>query len=423
MNKILRAILITLIPLTSMGALTVNNGGGATNITSTSAWITASVVSTGAANPYLYSYWGTNDGGTNASSWNCTNYYGVTTQAAYSVQATSLSGSTIYYFRTHATNSSESAWSAYSAQFITLTIPTSAPSTSTKGVTVDTNGYLKNPTNFFDTNIIRMAAALVSYGFSTNSANTNAVWGNITGTISDQTDLQAVLNSKASTNTTDALGAATNALNGRVEELESNTGTWNTASTDASAATNAMAQQGLTNVMFSAQIGTNTASVAGIQASTNALQEQATALAGATGALNTAVGEKVPLAGAEMTGLLTNLVGFVGNGAGLTNYSPFEQFSGTITPDAGGTCTIAYAHGSLVQIYQPAMDITLSFDETDYPTTGVSRVGVEIYSLTNSIALDFSTCTNESWATNKSTTGWTTWFFRRVGNDKFKGRQ
>ncbi|MDD5485934.1 MAG: hypothetical protein PHW65_00005, partial [Dehalococcoidales bacterium] len=268
--------------------------------------------------------------------------------------------------------------------------------------------------------------------------------------------------------------AATNDLSGRMISVESNTGTWNTASADASTATNAIAQQALTNAMFDAQIGSNTAFTAaqqltnamfdaqigsntafgvaqgltnadfearkvstndaaylsiplsmtnyvhtdsstnwlsydpatrlfsgcvtnqgnigidtnsnfvmaegttgsfaglivrgefwmtnsasagvpesvepmvdatsdgnyyarkdaawadidldGIQASTNALQTQVTVLQGATGALNTAVGEKVPLAGAEMTGLLTNLVGFVGNGVGLTNVSAIVNY-------------------------------------------------------------------------------------------------
>lgn len=64
--------------------------------------------------------------------------------------------------------------------------------------------------------------------------------------------------------------------------------------------------------------------------SSNALQVQATALQGATGTLNTRAGNletatnalnttRVLRAGDVMTGLLTNLVGFVGNGAGLTN--------------------------------------------------------------------------------------------------------
>lgn len=93
-------------------------------------------------------------------------------------------------------------------------------------------------------------------------------------------------------------------------------------------------------------------------------------------------------------------------------------------PDAGGTCTIAYANGNLVQIYQPAKNITLTFNTATYATNGVSYVGVMIYSLTNSISLDYNTCTNDFTGTPvKSTTGWTRWLFWRVGNETFKGRQ
>jgi hypothetical protein len=160
-----------LLPLTAMGALTVNNGGGATNITSTSAWITATVASTGAANPVLFSYWGTNDGGTNASSWKNTNSFGVCTQAAYSFQATGLAGSKIYYYRAKGTNTTETNWATYSAQFITLTTPTSAPPSSVQAVTVDTNDVLKHPgTNFWVTN---KTAILAGIGALTNFTETD----------------------------------------------------------------------------------------------------------------------------------------------------------------------------------------------------------------------------------------------------------
>lgn len=173
MNKTIRALIILLFPLASMGALTVNNGGGATNITSTSAWITATIVSTGAANPSLFSFWGTNSGGTNANSWGNTNAYGVTNQGSYSFQATGLLESTIYYFRTHASNSTEEAWASYSAQFITLPTPTSAPPTSVRAVTVNTNGVLKSPTNLF---IVNSNAIKDAIGFTGDYATGTPVY-------------------------------------------------------------------------------------------------------------------------------------------------------------------------------------------------------------------------------------------------------
>lgn len=107
-----------------------------------------------------------------------------------------------------------------------------------------------------------------------------------------------------------------------------------------------------------------------------------------------------------------------------TDTNSYQPFTSTVTPDAGGTCTIAYANGNLVQIYRPAKNITLTFNTATYETNGVSYVGVMIYSLTNSISLDYNTCTNDfTGEPVKSTTGWTRWLFWRVGNETFKGRQ
>ena len=171
MKKLLQMILVSLIPLASMGALVVGNGNGATNITSSTAWITASVTTTGAANPSLYSYWGSADGSTNASSWLHTNAYGVVTQGNYSSQITGLSPSTIYYFRSFATNGAETNWAAYSAMFMTLNNSTSAPVPSTRAVSVDTTGLLKNPSGatFFGVNSQALIAAIGWYQ-DTNTA-------------------------------------------------------------------------------------------------------------------------------------------------------------------------------------------------------------------------------------------------------------
>jgi hypothetical protein len=101
---------------------------------------------------------------------------------------------------------------------------------------------------------------------------------------------------------------------------------------------------------------------------------------------------------------------------------PYQTYTATISPDAGGTCTITYAHGSLVRI---AVDtnITLTFDNTDYPTNGINRVGVEILALTNSVAFATSTITNAT-APSGFTNGWVSLFFRKANtNTLWKGRQ
>ena len=170
MNRYLQMIIIALaVPLSGMAALTVNNSGGATNITSTSAWLNVSISSTGAANPNLYVFYGTNDGGSNASSWKATNSFGVCTQGSYSYQATGLTSFKVYYYRAFATNSTQTNWATYSSQFITLTAPTTAPPSSVQAVTVDTNDVLKHPgTNFWVTNKVAILAGIGLSGASTN---------------------------------------------------------------------------------------------------------------------------------------------------------------------------------------------------------------------------------------------------------------
>ena len=164
MRKLL-TILVLAFPLVGLAALTVNNGGGPTNITSTSAWLRVSVTAVGDANPTVYAFWGTNDASTNLT-WAYTNDFGVCTVATYSVQAISLTKDTLYYYRAYATNTTETAWASYSMQFRTLGSGTTAPPSSVQAVTVDTNDVLKHPgTNFW---YINRAAIVAGIGSLTN---------------------------------------------------------------------------------------------------------------------------------------------------------------------------------------------------------------------------------------------------------------
>jgi len=63
----------------------------------------------------------------------------------------------------------------------------------------------------------------------------------------------------------------------------------------------------------------------------------------------------------------------------------YQEFTGTVTPDDGGTCTVAYANGSLVKI-DVSTNITIYFDNAAYPTNGVNRVGLEVWAPTNTVA-------------------------------------
>ncbi len=109
--------------------------------------------------------------------------------------------------------------------------------------------------------------------------------------------------------------------------------------------------------------------------------------------------------------------------ADASESNAYQAFTGTLAPDAGGTCTVTYGHGSLVKIQNPATNaITLTIPTNGYPDTGVLRVGVEIL-FTGSVAFATATITNST-APTISTSSWNSLFFRRTLNEsKWKGRQ
>ena len=99
---------------------------------------------------------------------------------------------------------------------------------------------------------------------------------------------------------------------------------------------------------------------------------------------------------------------------------PYQPYSTNLAA-VNGTCTITYACGSLVKI-EASAPVTLTFDNAAYPTSGVSRVGVEIIT-TTSVAFATATITNAT-APTISATKWNSLFFRRTANeDLWKGRQ
>jgi hypothetical protein len=95
--------------------------------------------------------------------------------------------------------------------------------------------------------------------------------------------------------------------------------------------------------------------------------------------------------------------------------STYQAFTATITPDAGGTCTIAYADGALVKIDNPATNaITITIPTNSYPVGGVNRIGLELY-FTGSVSLLTATITNSGGVTISSTAT-NSLFFRRTAN-------
>ncbi len=111
---------LCLLCASSVSALEITNSP-ASGILTNSAWLNASVISTnGTTNAVTATvYSGLTDGGTNT--WSTTNSYGsVTNLGAISNQVTGLSPANLYYFRWSITEGSNTAWSASSSSFETL---------------------------------------------------------------------------------------------------------------------------------------------------------------------------------------------------------------------------------------------------------------------------------------------------------------
>jgi len=138
---------------------------GVSNITTTSAWVFASVT-TNATNPTITVYYGTSDADTNAASWEYTNLYGAAGTGVSSNQLTNLTASQLYYWRWYALDSvtNQTDWANSTSNFWTLAgVPTGTPPTHLYyPVMVDSNGVVAAPTNFWETNDVASAADLAA---------------------------------------------------------------------------------------------------------------------------------------------------------------------------------------------------------------------------------------------------------------------
>lgn len=136
------ALFLTL-ELSGHAALQISNAGGASNIQFSTATLNADVISTGAAAPEVVFYWGPADRETNLT-WLHTNDYGVAaTTGVYSVNITGLNTNTVYWFRSFASNSTETAWATNSVSWTSRTVTTVG-----KFILVATNGQILNCTEF-----------------------------------------------------------------------------------------------------------------------------------------------------------------------------------------------------------------------------------------------------------------------------------
>ena len=107
----------------SMSAPFVDNATGATNITSSSAWLTGNLISTGAAATTVYCFWGTSDGTNNASAWGHTDLVSTAVGLVTNYVSGLSAPPATYYYRYYATNAFGDFWAWPSMSFQTIAPP------------------------------------------------------------------------------------------------------------------------------------------------------------------------------------------------------------------------------------------------------------------------------------------------------------
>jgi hypothetical protein len=101
-------------------APTIDNDGGASTVTSSSATLNGNLTSTGNVATTVFVYWGANDGGTDRSGWSNSVTLGVRAAGMASNVVSSLSAGTTYYYRFYATNSAGQGWAPSTTNFNSL---------------------------------------------------------------------------------------------------------------------------------------------------------------------------------------------------------------------------------------------------------------------------------------------------------------
>ena len=108
----------------SIGYPVVNNANGATNVTTTNAWLNGMLLSTGSAPTMVYVYWGPTDGVTNKANWANTNSFGEGIEGQTFTTNVSVNPNVTYAYRFYATNTAgEDGWAIASASFLTPSVP------------------------------------------------------------------------------------------------------------------------------------------------------------------------------------------------------------------------------------------------------------------------------------------------------------
>ncbi len=98
----------------------IDNGAGATRITSTNAWLNGNLTSTGGVPTTVYVYWGATNAGSNGDKWANVVELGEKAVGALSNKVDGLDFISAYYYRYYASNSAGGSWAAPSKEFRTL---------------------------------------------------------------------------------------------------------------------------------------------------------------------------------------------------------------------------------------------------------------------------------------------------------------
>lgn len=357
--------------LQSAAALDISNS---TNTPSTNAATVYVDITNVAGAATATCYYGTTDGGTSAILWAGASNYADVTNGHYGLEITNLVSATWYFYRWYADDESNSAWAGASSNLITLSRPpTNYPAPAT-GITViaTEDGVLLAPTNFFGANGI-IGAGAVESNFDAHIAATNphSITPELIGALAASSNFSDVADPAAARSN---LGAAAAGDLGAVE-------------------TNLADHQSATNPH------SITPALIGALAASSNLSDVADPSAARSN-----------LGAASQSDMAT-----------LQSNLSYQAFGTNLLPNDGGTCTITYASGSLICIIANT-NITLTFDNTSYPTNGVNRVGVEIWASTNSVAFDAAVISNAV-APTIYTNRWTSMFFRRTATNLWYGRQ
>ncbi len=100
------------------GPPTVNNDGGASNVTESSAELNGLLTAGGLADTYIF--WGTYDGATNKALWATNAFLGTRSNGLFSVQVNGLDPGRTHYYRCYVTNAWGEDWADSTATFVTL---------------------------------------------------------------------------------------------------------------------------------------------------------------------------------------------------------------------------------------------------------------------------------------------------------------